>query len=1230
IMEQNLPGVDRQYRQLAQLQDELVAQQQMTESLQNMVIVIDDSSINNKNILPSKYTSNDIESKLLNLSERWANICTFVQNRWIQLQEVKMEFEQVELNQEKVNRWLTRKEDEITKMLAELNLNDADILMQQAHSIKKTEIEMDDIRQSILALDHSLKVLSTHYDSKTSNELKNLNEQINIFEKRWTKLIDNLEQCSARLKKSSINIESIVRRNSKPENDTIHQTIITTVEETTVEQRKIPNDNTLKQDFDLSARKFIDWIDSIEKILDDRQLNNLNRNDVQEIVQEVKTKYLSYDDQFKSLIQSGNIITKQLKDAKADSIEHETSLKTLERRWQELFKQISNCERTAEQLAIASKFDEEYQALTKAINEYRTWIDSVSSTSSPIEIQIKSKSFQSYNERLANLRRMANRIDSKTTQRTDDLLRSWDETQARLRERIKRIESMQQPSGTTGYGVSSSRRVGTSTAPISPIHTDISEPLSSATTTNASNIGSNVNENGNLFTLTNIYTFGDHGNISTNTNSLSDKYRVKSFVEVFDPTLLSEQKSEYDRSYNETYSSSIKRQIYTNTNDTHDYDSTNIHQHYKTIDPSLTTYVTDDIGNSTIITSSSTLPTHFTDIQRKLRQWLEQVEQSLLNDKVRFGDLQAIDAKKKIYKDLLDQTLEQEHTMEELNVIAREYYSKLSIDISRRLQEELTNYQDRLYDVKMFLSERLAKYNRADKTLSDFERGIEEVKLWIRNVQPRLNTNETSYTDSRALENQLGRSQVLQHEIREMQTTINRLNKDVVDLTQDADENLGRHLREQMKELNENWSHIISSTKIFSQNIQDALKRNKVLHEEIQELEDWIMDKEHEAPADDGPIFYQDQIRERLEQYQKLQTELNLKENIVRNLVLQGRQDLTGAPELAQSLETLVSNWSNLQKKVDTKVVFYTDIYTLHEDLKHLLHQENVWLDTLQNRVFSSSNDGADAEEISEELDTLERFVKTHSKSSHDKIFEISDRLQATKVSLPATNSLINQFRIRWEQLHDDAYKKIHTLNSQISDYQHMGHQITAMFEWMKHTDSTLHARLKDDVYADDVPGETEKLIIEFNQYEAFLRSIDDKVHVLRSTGKIEASKRLEQQLILLRNQFLQLQSKFRHFQKPSDFEPKHAKMRQILNDVEQNTHTLEIHSDDPDIIHNQLENCLKLYKTLSDIKSEVEYVIRTGRGIVEKKQIDEPNDLTRQIDRLKAQYNSLGAKINT
>jgi hypothetical protein len=69
---------------------------------------------------------------------------------------------------------------------------------------------MDDIRQSILSLDNNLKILTTHYDSTKSTELKLLNEQINYFEKRWAELIDNLEQCSTR-----VNIRRNILSNKK-------------------------------------------------------------------------------------------------------------------------------------------------------------------------------------------------------------------------------------------------------------------------------------------------------------------------------------------------------------------------------------------------------------------------------------------------------------------------------------------------------------------------------------------------------------------------------------------------------------------------------------------------------------------------------------------------------------------------------------------------------------------------------------------------------------------------------------------------------------------------------------------------------------------------------------------------------------------------------------------------------------------------------------------------------
>lgn len=53
-----------------------------------------------------------------------------------------------------------------------------------------------------------------------------------------------------------------------------------------------------------------------------------------------------------------------------------------------------------------------------------------------------------------------------------------------------------------------------------------------------------------------------------------------------------------------------------------------------------------------------------------------------------------------------------------------------------------------------------------------------------------------------------------------------------------------------------------------------------------------------------------------------------------------------------------------------------------------------------------------------------------------------------------------------------------------------------------------------------------------------------------------------------------------------------------------------------------------KLYRTLSEIKSEVEAIIKTGRKMVEEQAVSEPEDFSGQIDSLKELYNKLGAQV--
>ncbi len=116
------------------------------------------------------------------------------------------------------------------------------------------------------------------------------------------------------------------------------------------------------------------------------------------------------------------------------------------------------------------------------------------------------------------------------------------------------VEHMQEQAfGTSTSGVTTSfQQTGTSSVPVSPQRTGANEQSSTTTTTTTTtagtNLGPSIGENGSLFTLTNIYTFGGGDGNSNNGSSdvLGDKYRVKSFVEVFDQPS-SHQESDYER-----------------------------------------------------------------------------------------------------------------------------------------------------------------------------------------------------------------------------------------------------------------------------------------------------------------------------------------------------------------------------------------------------------------------------------------------------------------------------------------------------------------------------------------------------------------------------------------------------------------------------------------------------------------------------------------------------------
>lgn len=156
-----------------------------------------------------------------------------------------------------------------------------------------------------------------------------------------------------------------------------------------------------------------------------------------------------------------------------------------------------------------------------------------------------------------------------------------------------------------------------------------------------------------------------------------------------------------------------------------------------------------------------------------------------------------------------------------------------------------------------------------------------------------------------------------------------------------------------------------------------------------------------------------------------------------------------------------------------------------------------------------------------------------------------------------------------------------------------------------------------------------QRLNEEFIGNEKVLNEIKGEVEKYLQKGKMEAAHRLRDQVNLIEERFQSAQEKLNSFTSPqANFE---IRLNRALNDlraVERNSCILDVASAGPNNVQDQYKHCLKMYRTLSEVKGEIENVIKTGRKICEDKTTKNPKKLSLSIDALKHLYNALGEHV--
>nr|XP_034172621.1 dystrophin, isoforms A/C/F/G/H isoform X6 [Osmia lignaria] len=630
-----------------------------------------------------------------------------------------------------------------------------------------------------------------------------------------------------------------------------------------------------------------------------------------------------------------------------------------------------------------------------------------------------------------------------------------------------------------------------------------------------------------------------------------------------------------------------------------------------------------------------TPPKKYTDAVANLTSFINNVESTLLSEHIVMSDDKTMAEQLRKFSDLQESLKEHQEVFNYVNSVGHELIMKTNGDSQgQRLKEALQDLNTKWSDIPIILEERQQNLLKDIQSLKTFNDELSDLESWLEKSHHYLEelSKDNVTNDVESMELRLKQVQSFCEDINRTKPRIEQLQTCTNKLLENSEPKFANVLNNKLEVVSHKWNAVVDGAKSLNDKYEDALKKNDEIINGIEDFTKWLSSLEKEIPTETKitssvELF---QVRGR---YQSLKEKIDKRVEEFRNLNEMGNDKLlssegSSVQELGRRFTFLNARWTDVTDRIYERYRHLQNASHEYGEFRALVAQESDWLDKLDKRLKKSTESAADAEEISEELDDLENYIRNHPELRLEKIQEIGKQLIESNIMTQSIQADVENLTSRWETLNNQAGQRAKLLEGSVKQAQQLEGCILALQHSLTQIDSVLTARLDCDLTADDLPHDYQKLMEEMEHQRSTLEEMVLQIESYKASGKQEAALRLQEQLTLIDQKFAEVQKKFQRFRCPTNLEPRLSRALRELRGIEEATCLLELSSEDPEAIEGQLKHCLRFYQTLSEIKGEIENIILTGRKLVEEKSVVEPDKFSRRIDMLKELYNKLGLHI--
>ncbi|XP_078088639.1 dystrophin-like isoform X10 [Mustelus asterias] len=612
--------------------------------------------------------------------------------------------------------------------------------------------------------------------------------------------------------------------------------------------------------------------------------------------------------------------------------------------------------------------------------------------------------------------------------------------------------------------------------------------------------------------------------------------------------------------------------------------------------------------------------------------WIQQCEAKLTVPRVTVTEYEIMEQRLKELKVLQGSFQEQQGGLNYLTTAVEEVSRKAPAEVSQKYRTELEGIAGRWKKLSGHLMEQSQKLEELMTKVQQFQNDTKTLKKWMAEVDVFLNEEWPALGDSEALEKQLEQCTALVNDIQTIQPSLNGINEVGETLKSQAEPTYVGKLRTELAELNACWENICKQAYTKKTALKGGLDKTMSLRKDLSEMQEWIAQAEEEYLERDFEYKTPEELKKAVEELTRAKEEVSQKEVKVK-LLSDGvnsfieKAPLTAHDALKSELDMLTGNYQRLCSRLNRKCKTLEEVWSCWCELLSYLEAENLWLDELELKLRETENLQGGAEEISEALDSLDNVMR-HPEDNQNQIRELAQTLTDGEILDELINEKLETFNTRWEELVQQAVRRQKVLEQSIQSAQETDKTLRLIQESLALIDKQLTSYIADRIDAAQVPQEAQKIQSELTSHEISLEEMKRRIQGPDAVGQSKSAGRVLSQIDIAQKKLQEVSTKFRLFQKPANFEQHLLECKRLLDEVKADLHMLEMNSVEPEIVQSQLDHCMKLYKNLSEVKSDVETVIKTGRQIVQKQQTENPKELDERLTALKLQYNDLGAQV--